>query len=62
MPRSDSKAVKILAGPTFRRGASMLNRLQHCSVVFNFNGESYRMRSHRARTESLREGVSKVTG
>ncbi len=37
--------------------AAMLDRLLHRSVVFNINGESYRMRSHRARAEALRKGV-----
>ena len=40
--------------------AAMLDRLLHRSVVFNIDGESYRMRSHRARTEAIRKGVSKV--
>ena len=40
--------------------AAMLDRLLHRSVVFNIDGESYRMRSHRARTEGLRKGVTKV--
>ena len=40
--------------------AAMLDRLLHRSVVFNIDGESYRMRSHRARTEGIRKGVSKV--
>jgi hypothetical protein len=31
----------------------MLDRLLHRSVVFNINGDSYRMRAHRARTERL---------
>jgi DNA replication protein DnaC len=34
--------------------AAMLDRLLHRSVVFNINGESYRMRTHRARAERLR--------
>ncbi len=34
--------------------AAMLDRLLHRSVVFNIDGESYRMRAHRARTEQLR--------
>ena len=33
--------------------AAMLDRLLHRSVVFNIDGESYRMRTHRARTERL---------
>ena len=36
--------------------AAMLDRLLHRSVVFNIDGESYRMRSHRARSEALRKG------
>jgi IstB-like ATP binding protein len=40
--------------------AAMLDRLLHRSVVFNIDGESYRMRSHRARTEGLRKGVTKA--
>jgi IstB-like ATP binding protein len=39
--------------------AAMLDRLLHRSVVFNIDGESYRMRSHRARIEKLRKGVAK---
>jgi DNA replication protein DnaC len=34
--------------------AAMLDRLLHRSVVFNIDGESYRMRAHRARSERLR--------
>ncbi|MDA8183479.1 MAG: IS21-like element helper ATPase IstB [Actinomycetota bacterium] len=33
---------------------AMLDRLLHRSVVFNIDGESYRMRAHRARSERLR--------
>ena len=36
--------------------AAMLDRLLHRSVVFNIDGESYRMRSHRARTEAHPKG------
>ena len=36
--------------------AAMLDRLLHRSVVFNIDGDSYRMRTHRARTEALRKG------
>jgi DNA replication protein DnaC len=32
----------------------MLDRLLHRSVVFNIDGDSYRMRTHRARSEALR--------
>lgn len=41
--------------------AAMLDRLLHRSVVFNIDGESYRMRSHRARSEALRKGVTPTT-
>ncbi len=37
--------------------AAMLDRLLHRSVVFNIDGDSYRMRTHRARSEALRKGV-----
>ena len=40
--------------------AAMLDRLLHRSVVFNITGESYRMRSHRARSEQLRKGVAQA--
>jgi len=41
--------------------AAMLDRLLHRSVVFNIDGESYRMRSHRARSDALRKGVTPAT-
>jgi DNA replication protein DnaC len=43
---------------------AMLDRLLHRSVVMNIDGDSYRMRSHRARAEALRKGVaqSRPTG
>ena len=37
--------------------AAMLDRLLHRSVVFSIDGDSYRMRAHRARAENLRKGV-----
>jgi DNA replication protein DnaC len=37
--------------------AAMLDRLLHRSVVFNIDGESYRMRTHRARADKIRQGV-----
>jgi DNA replication protein DnaC len=37
---------------------AMLDRLLHRSVVVTINGESYRMRSHRARAEATRKGVA----
>jgi hypothetical protein len=37
--------------------AAMLDRLLHRSVVFDIDGDSYRMRAHRARVEKLRKGV-----
>jgi DNA replication protein DnaC len=41
--------------------AAMLDRLLHRSVVFNIDGDSYRMRAHRARSENLRKGVKPTT-
>ena len=38
--------------------AAMLDRLLHRSVVFNIDGESYRMRTHRAHAEKLRKAVT----
>jgi hypothetical protein len=40
--------------------AAMLDRLLHRSVVFNMDGESYQMRSNRARTERLRRGCQRT--
>ncbi|MGA2873534.1 MAG: IS21-like element helper ATPase IstB, partial [Candidatus Dormibacteria bacterium] len=37
--------------------AAMLDRLLHRSTVLQIDGESYRMRAHRARVESLRQAV-----
>jgi DNA replication protein DnaC len=42
--------------------AAMLDRLLHRSVVLNIDGESYRMRAHRARADRLREGVARHDG
>jgi DNA replication protein DnaC len=36
---------------------AMLDRLLHRSVVINIDGDSYRMRSHRARAEAARKAV-----
>lgn len=38
--------------------AAMLDRLLHHSVVFNINGDSYRMRAHRARAEATRRALA----
>ena len=46
---------KIFDDPTV--AAAMLDRLLHRSVVFNIDGDSYRMRAHRARADNLRKGV-----
>jgi len=46
---------RIFDDPTV--AAAMLDRLLHRSVVFNIDGDSYRMRAHRARAEHLRKGV-----
>jgi DNA replication protein DnaC len=37
---------------------AMLDRLLHRSVVCNIDGDSYRMRSHRARAEATRRAVA----
>jgi DNA replication protein DnaC len=37
--------------------AAMLDRLLHRSVVLNIDGESYRMRTHRARAEATRKAA-----
>jgi DNA replication protein DnaC len=37
---------------------AMLDRLLHRSVVINIDGDSYRMRSHRARAEATRKAVA----
>lgn len=37
---------------------ALLDRLLHRSVVVNINGDSYRMRSHRARAEAARRAVA----
>jgi IstB-like ATP binding protein len=34
--------------------AALLNRLLHRSVVLNLDGDSYRLRDHHARTDTLR--------
>ena len=39
----------------------MLDRLLHRSVVLNIDGDSYRMRSHRARAEASRRAVAGAT-
>jgi len=39
--------------------AAMLDRLLHRSVVLQIEGESYRMRAHRARSEALRAAVGR---
>jgi DNA replication protein DnaC len=50
---------KIFDDPTV--AAAMLDRLLHRSVVFNIDGESYRMRTHRAHADKLRKGVRPTT-
>ena len=42
---------------TWKSAAAMLDRLLHRSVAFNIDGDSYRMRAHRARAEQVRKGV-----
>jgi len=36
----------------------MLDRLLHRSVVLNLDGDSYRLRDHHARTETLRRAIT----
>ena len=36
---------------------ALLDRLLHRSVVINIEGDSYRMRAHRARAEATRRAV-----
>jgi DNA replication protein DnaC len=48
-------------GKIFMVAAAMLDWLLHRSVVFNIDGDSYRMREHRARSERLRPRSSRVT-
>ena len=38
--------------------AAMLDRLLHRSVVFNIDGDSYRMRSHWTHAEQLRKAIT----
>ncbi len=42
----------------YKRTSAMLDRLLHRSVVLNIDGDSYRMRSHRARAEATRRAVA----
>ena len=46
---------RIFDDPTV--AAAMRDRLLHRSVVFNIDGDSYRMRAPRARAENARKGV-----
>jgi DNA replication protein DnaC len=41
--------------------AAMLDRLPHRSVVLNLNGDSYRLRNHHARTDTLQAPVTADT-
>lgn len=50
---------QIFDDPTV--AVAMLDRLLHRSVVFNINGDSYRMRAHRARTDNLRKAINPTT-
>ncbi len=47
---------KVFNGDAMVAGA-MLDRLLHRSVVIDITGDSYRMRSHRARAEAVRRAV-----
>jgi hypothetical protein len=37
----------------------MVDRLLHRNVMLNIHGDSYRMRSHRARAEATRRAVAR---
>lgn len=50
---------KIFNGDPMVAGA-MLDRLLHRSVVINIDGDSYRMRSHRARAEATRKALGRT--
>ncbi len=41
--------------------AAMLDRLLHRSTVVSIEGESYRLRAHRARVEQVRKGIGAPT-
>ena len=45
-------------GDDVMAAGAMLDRLLHRSVVINIDGDSYRMRSHRARAEATRKAVA----
>jgi DNA replication protein DnaC len=45
-------------GDDVMAAGAMLDRLLHRSVVINIDGDSYRMRSHRARAEATRKAVT----
>lgn len=47
---------QIFDDPTV--AVAMLDRLLHRSVVFNIDGDSYRMRAHRARANNLRKAAN----
>ena len=49
---------KVFGDDVMVAGA-MLDRLLHRSVVVNIDGDSYRMRSHRARAEAARKAVAR---
>ena len=38
--------------------AAMLDRLLHRSVVLNLDGDSYRLRDHHARADTLRQALT----
>lgn len=49
---------KVFGDDVMAAGA-MLDRLLHRSVVINIDGDSYRMRSHRARAEAARKAIAR---
>lgn len=59
-PRPPHNTQPLISTPArdYKRTDAMLDRLLHRSVVLNIDGDSYRMRSHRARAEATRRAVA----
>ena len=63
LPQHDPKVVSVTGAPLPQiyfdqqvvTTAAMLDRLLHRSVVINLDGDSYRLREHQARNETLRQ-------
>ena len=55
---SGSTPVVAASATAAKKRSGVLDRLLHRSVVFNIDGDSYRMRAHQARATQLRKGVA----